>query len=216
MASIYGVHSRSASYASKPVYAEAPQEAVALVRAMKDLVRVLEPHVALALWERELPSAFLDRVDRIDLGSVDDLDVTTDVFVSGATLAASLLACGYPGEAASLLAADMLQVGSQLASLVGTMRVRMRLEVVETDACRKFHADHVTLRLLATYRGPATQWSRTVRRDTVEQIGRGAAAVLKGRLMMEEPRILHRSPPISGTGERRLLLTIDPPRQSAA
>jgi hypothetical protein len=38
----------------------------------------------------------------------------------------------------------------------------------------------------------------------------GAVGVFKGRLLLDPPTILHRSPPISATGERRLVLAIDP------
>lgn len=192
------------------------QEPVAVVGALEDLRAVLDPHVALALWDRELPPAFLGLVDRIDLSGVDDVDVMMEVSSSPSALAASLLAGGYPEEAAVLLATDMLQMARQLACLAEATRVRIRLEVVETDACRKFHADYVTLRLLTTYRGAATQWIRTALPGVVEQVSRGAVAVLKGRLMLAEPTILHRSPPIAGTGERRLLVTLDPPREEAA
>ncbi|MET1755767.1 DUF1826 domain-containing protein [Novosphingobium sp. RD2P27] len=192
------------------------QDAVAVVHALKDTRRVLESHVALAVWKRELPSSLLHLIDRIDLNGVDDVDVMMEVAGPISTLAASLLAGGYPEDAAMRFADDMLRMARQLASFAGAKQVRMRLEVVETDACRKFHADYVTLRLLTTYRGPATQWFRTASPEVVKQVERGEVAVLKGRLLMTEPTILHRSPPIEATGERRLLLTIDPPRENAA
>jgi hypothetical protein len=190
--------------------------AVAVISVSDDLSIVREPHVVLALWERDRPAAFFDVLDSLDLGNVDDLDMTIHLPVAASTLAASLIASGYPEEAAVPLAADIRELGRTFAMLTDAGRVRVRLEVVETDACRKFHADYVTLRLLATYRGPATQWVRTASPETIEQAERGAAVVLKGRLMLQEPVILHRSPPITSTGKQRLLLTIDTPRESAA
>jgi hypothetical protein len=38
----------------------------------------------------------------------------------------------------------------------------------------------------------------------------GEVGIFKGRLWAEEPSILHRSPPIAASGERRLLLVLDP------
>ena len=38
----------------------------------------------------------------------------------------------------------------------------------------------------------------------------GAVAVFKGRMLLDPPTVLHRSPPITASGERRLLLAIDP------
>ena len=37
-------------------------------------------------------------------------------------------------------------------------RFELRLEVVRTDSCRKFHADYVTARLITTYAGEGTDW----------------------------------------------------------
>ena len=85
----------------------------------------------------------------------------------------------------------------------------VRLDVVDTDACRRFHADYVPLRLLCTYVGPGTQWHRCDRADRVEQLAAGEVAIFKGRDALDPPVLLHRSPPISRTGERRLLLVLD-------
>ena len=49
--------------------------------------------------------------------------------------------------------------------------------------------------------------------DTLWSIGAGDIALVKGWLFGEgHDPCLHRSPPIAGTGERRLLLAIDTPR----
>ena len=40
---------------------------------------------------------------------------------------------------------------------MGARYLRLRLDVISTNACRKFHRDAVTARLLCTYRGSATQ-----------------------------------------------------------
>jgi len=103
-----------------------------------------------------------------------------------------------------------------------TTAVAIRLEVIETNACRKFHADHVTARLICSYAGPGTQWIDD--RDamalaggadpatlTVRQVATGDVALFKGHDRSETP-IVHRSPPIAGTGTRRLVLVIDPAR----
>ena len=86
----------------------------------------------------------------------------------------------------------------------------IRLEVVDTDACRRFHTDYTTLRLLTTYRGQATQWIRVGSPDRIEQMAAGEIGIFKGRRLLDDPPILHRSPPIGDRGESRLLLVIDP------
>jgi len=177
----------------------------------KALHAIREPEAALALWARELPEALADTIGRIGLGTVDDLALTIDLPIPASALAASLVAGGYEGDAARLLAADILALARQHAVISGTSRLAIRLEVVETDACRRFHADYVRYRLLTTYRGAATQWIRADTPDCIEQMRTGEVAVFKGRLLLPEPPILHRSPPLEESGgEPRLLLVIDP------
>ena len=88
----------------------------------------------------------------------------------------------------------------------------LRLEVIETDACRRFHADFVTLRLLSSYVGPGTQWCRANAADAICEVPTGAVGVFKGRLLLDPPTILHRSPPIgaiaTGSGWLRRIRAI--------
>ena len=100
----------------------------------------------------------------------------------------------------------------------GLMRapyLRLRFDVVTTNACRKFHLDAVTARLVCTYRGTGTQYGISTdgaapRR--VFTVPTGAPILLRGTLWPERPKsgLLHRSPPIEGTGETRLVLVLDP------
>jgi len=114
-------------------------------------------------------------------------------------------------------------LAAQHAVLLDENDVRVRLEVVETDACRKFHADYVKVRTITTYLGQGTQWIEATTPDqaglpvgpSIQQIAVGAVAMFKGRLWQENPVILHRSPPIEGQREQRLVLVIDsaPPKE---
>lgn len=83
----------------------------------------------------------------------------------------------------------------------------------------RFHADYVRARTITTYVGQGTQWIDAARKigdtppddDGIRRIETGAVAVFEGRLWLANPAVLHRSPPIAGSGERRLVLVIDPP-----
>ena len=44
----------------------------------------------------------------------------------------------------------------------------------------------------------------------VAQMRAGEVAIFKGRMLLDDPPVLHRSPPIAATGEQRLLLVLDP------
>jgi hypothetical protein len=93
--------------------------------------------------------------------------------------------------------------------------LRLRLDVVTTNACRKFHIDAVTARLVCTYRGPGTQYG--ISNDGAEPrhiltAPTGAPILLRGTRWPERPCsvLLHRSPPIEGTGKTRAVLVLDP------
>jgi len=102
--------------------------------------------------------------------------------------------------------------------------VRMRLEGLTHDGCKKWHADFVGLRLLCTYSGPGTEWlplpggaatARGLGRQppsaSAMRMPTAAVAILKGEAYPDNANngCIHRSPP-AGPGKRaRLLLCID-------
>jgi hypothetical protein len=115
---------------------------------------------------------------------------------------------------------------TQLARFVeasGSTIVAVKLERVSDDACRRLHHDYVAHRLVCTYRGPGTEWLPRAREaalgderdivpaDWLRPVPRFAAALFAGRLLPGGRPVLHRSPPIAGTGQVRLVLTINEP-----
>jgi len=104
---------------------------------------------------------------------------------------------------------------------------RLLLATVSTNMCRKFHTDINDLRMLCTYVGPGTNWipdeivdlqsqksgrgdlEMVIEERHVQQVYTGDAVILKGALYEGANPILHRSPPIEESGEKRLLLRID-------
>lgn len=109
-------------------------------------------------------------------------------------------------------------LAARFASLMQCEAVRVRLEGVTGNACRKVHADYTDLRLICTLAGPGTDYA--LDDDPEGQLTRlptGAIGLFKGHAFGEGHRpCLHRSPPIEDSGERRLVLVIDtPPRATA-
>ncbi|MEM8571133.1 MAG: DUF1826 domain-containing protein [Pseudomonadota bacterium] len=93
--------------------------------------------------------------------------------------------------------------------------LRLRLDVVTHNACRKFHKDAVPARLVCTYRGTGSQYGISESGEDPKRIftvPTGAPILLRGTPSPEWPAsgLLHRSPPIEGTGETRFVLVIDP------
>jgi len=184
---------------------------VAVGTTADGLTEIAHPATALAIWQRSLPSHLRAALARLDLDSINDIALDA----IDAPLDDSLRAAGHPEAIVAPLAADIAGLLDRHAALTGRDRPALRLEVVETDACRRFHADYVTLRLLCTYVGPGTQWHRVATPGAIEQVPTGAVALFKGRLLLDPPTLLHRSPPIMAAGGRRLMLVIDPPRDAS-
>ncbi|TDW67281.1 uncharacterized protein DUF1826 [Novosphingobium sp. PhB55] len=162
--------------------------------------------VDLAIWTRALGTSLAQEVETLDLDRADDVLLTCLADQAAAALAPRLVESGHAPCPALL--ADVALLARLHAGVAGKPGVTIRLEVVETDACRKFHADYVTLRTITTYRGVGTQWKR-VDHERIHALKAGEVGVFKGRLLREQPSILHRSPPIADSGETRLVLVID-------
>lgn len=167
---------------------------------------IAEPSCALAIYRRRQPSDLIRDLNNLALDEIDDLALEIDVDTVPRQL---LKGAGYPDYLAARLSTDLGELMRAYAAITGQARLTVRLEVVDTDACRRFHADYVPLRLLCTYVGPGTQWHRCDRPDEVEQLRTGDVAIFKGLDALDPPALLHRSPPIACTGERRLLLVLD-------
>ena len=120
------------------------------------------------------------------------------------------------GELPDALIADIAALANRFAELTGNSSLRVRLEGVTTNACKKVHADYTDVRLITTYAGPGTDFAPHGDGNCcLERVPTGAVALFKGRLIGagHEP-CLHRSPPIEGSGEARLVLVIDTPARA--
>jgi len=109
------------------------------------------------------------------------------------------------------LCLDVRRLALCFVQATGEVEVRLRLEHLTDDACRKFHIDQVGFRLLCTYIGPGTEWvddAGIVRHMWPMEVGLFKGAKVPGG----GPRVLHRSPPLGHlpAGRRsRLVLCID-------
>jgi len=126
------------------------------------------------------------------------------------------------GEMRDLLTEDIGGLVSTFADITRTGCVDVRLERISHDACWKFHRDTVETRLVTTYRGPTTQWvpmahsqraldEQTAYAGPLERLGDHDVAVFKGNLAGQGGGVVHRSPPIEGTGVTRLFLCLNTP-----
>ena len=110
---------------------------------------------------------------------------------------------------------DITRLSKLFSSLMNVDYIRLRMEVVSTNSCRKFHIDAVKSRLICTYRGQGTQYGKSIDGNDPKQFNTtptSSPILLRGTLWTEHNTImiLHRSPPIEGTGETRFVFVIDP------
>lgn len=123
---------------------------------------------------------------------------------------------------------DIVRCCEIFSGITNPRTLRLSLKVITTDACRKFHIDGYAYRLLCSYHGPGTEWvyNENVNRkylglgennqiikdwSTIQRINTFDIAILKGELPHQRngKGIVHRSPPIQHSNEKRLVLRID-------
>lgn len=111
------------------------------------------------------------------------------------------------------LAVAITGLATRFAALMRCDTVRIRLEGVTGNACRKVHADYTDLRLICTLAGPGTDYTLGDDPDApLLRVAPGVVALFKGHMFGPgHSACLHRSPPIEGSGEGRLVLVIDTP-----
>jgi hypothetical protein len=183
-----------------------------------DGLRVIteDPTVAAAIWARRLRPSLQAWLDALP---PEQLPAARVVLAAGRVpdcLGAIFDMAGTPpGPERDALGADIAALARIFADLMGARYLRVRLDVVRTDACRKFHLDAVTVRLVCTYRGTGTQYGLARGVETPDRIctaPTGAPILFCGtRATKGAPSDLrHRSPPIEGTGATRLVLVLDP------
>lgn len=192
-------------------------------------VRVLQhldqEEVSLVSWRRELPSGLDDQLAewaRRFPAAFDEILSMPNYDLSTATH-------GLAEPARAWLTIDIAVLLARLAGRADARRLRVSFGAVRADQCRKFHVDYVRYRLVTTYVGPGTEWvpDDAVSRDALnhpvdcpcdanKEIVRRASAVrhahagevlvMKGARHERGGGVVHRSPPIEGTGRVRVVL----------
>ncbi|MEO1647232.1 MAG: DUF1826 domain-containing protein [Pseudomonadota bacterium] len=186
----------------------------------------VSPHVLNAVRDEDCNLAVWERPAHPGLAallktSLNDVRFAAPLSELEARLAEELAQAGYPETSErGALTADIAALADRYGAIMELDALSVRLAIVTTDSCRKFHADYVKARLITTYVGTGTQWidaedtSRVAQSDApqnIKSLATGDVGLFKGKLWTQSPAI-HRSPPIEGTGERRLILVLDPAR----
>ncbi len=189
---------------------------VAIADQPEGLSTFLKPGCAAALWRRQPAVGFQNWISGL---SPDNLPEGRIVLRCDAVRSVITELCDISqtpaGPHREQLIDDVAALADIFSDVMQTTYLRLRLDVVTSNACRKFHIDAIKGRMICTYRGTGTQYGISTNGDDpsrVFTVPTGAPILLRGTLWPEKPAsgLLHRSPLIEGTGETRLVLVLDP------
>lgn len=211
----------------------ANENKITRIAQIDGLADIANPATSLVIWQRQISSCIFDWLSDISpqnwphgqvIARPDQLNTALlDLF--GADLFEAEQFGAEQESAASaahMLRQDITQLGQLYAAIAKSDQVDIRLKVIQHDACWKFHLDNVALRLVTTYIGASTQYvvpelskqalsEQKAYNGPLENIPEQAVAIFKGSRSASDNGIVHRSPPIKGTGQTRLFLSINSP-----
>lgn len=194
----------------------AAAEGVCIAQGIEDLRAIHKPGCAAAIWQRPAEPVFAAWIWALDMARLPTARVVLKPNRVARTLEECCEIARTPnGPERAALIADAAKLAGEFAQLMKAPGLRLRFDVVTTNACRKFHVDVLTARLICTYRGTGTQYGLSLNGaepDDIFTVPTGSPIILRGKLWPEHPSagVRHRSPPIEGTGETRLVLVLDP------
>ncbi|WP_252738864.1 DUF1826 domain-containing protein [Colwellia sp. D2M02] len=194
------------------------------------LADIYEDDINLAVWKRPLPSNMKECIEEIILKKPAFKSIMT---VSPNNIREHVRECFADIETSKELREHICLLVDMFCTLFDLEYAGLRLKLLDSPMCPKFHVDKVPCRLITTFYGSATQWlphnavnrtklgagseglsdecSGIINPDaTVQQLSSGDVALLKGESWHnnENAGLVHRSP-ILAQNEHRLLLTLD-------
>jgi len=187
-----------------------------IAQSPEDLQTISDDDCAGVIWHREPLDTFQEWIDTLD---TEQLPAARLILRPEDVRDAVAKVCGSvnmpEGIECTRLIDDITALSTVFADVMKAPFVRLRLARVTSNACRKFHVDALTARLICTYRGTGTQYGTSKDGADPENIftaPTGAPIVLRGTKWAEQPKsgLVHRSPPIEGSGETRFVVVIDP------
>lgn len=191
------------------------------VTELADLALVLEPDCNLVRLARPVPPGLDDYLHAARAAGALRSGVRAEL-LPGTSLNTDSLP-DLPGR--DVLRDDVQRLASLLADLTGCPKVALRIEVPDRAMCPRLHVDHVGLRLLCTWIGPATEWladadasrdqlgSDAVMPDTsaLRRARAGDILVLKGEGWPGNAGhgVIHRSPALTPAQPLRIIAALD-------
>lgn len=190
-------------------------------KSIQDLNKITEPAASLIIWQRSLDQSLLNWLDNLSPEQLPSGRVLTDrqnIREAIETFFSNI--ANDDQYEKTLLADDITLLAQKYAEITTPSKIDIRLDVIQNDACWKFHLDRVNYRLVTTYFGEGTQYVSPEHADeALEQqtdydgpikiIREQEVAIFKGSCNTPGTGIVHRSPPIKEKQTTRLLLCIN-------
>ncbi|MEM8957693.1 MAG: DUF1826 domain-containing protein [Pseudomonadota bacterium] len=187
---------------------------VGIVDRPAGLSAIRDPLFGAAIWWREFDSGCQSWLNALAPEQLPNARTIVKPVAVGETVSRICDASGTPDcPKRAVFVGDVAALADTFTGIMDAPWLRLRLAVVTTNACRKFHVDAITARLVCTYRGTGTQYGVSVGDAAPDQVfttPTAAPIVMRGTKWDTGVGLLHRSPPIEGTGETRLVLVLDP------
>ena len=191
-----------------------------------DLSKITNPGTSLIIWERNLDQSLINWLSKMSADQLPSGRVLTDrQNIRDAIKTFFSNSKNDDKIKETLLANDIALLAEKYAEITNSNKIDIRLDVIQNDACWKFHLDRVNYRLVTTYIGEGTQYvspknaddaleKQTDYNGPIEKISEQDVAIFKGSINetgKDEAHkgIVHRSPPIKEKEGTRLLLCIN-------
>jgi len=184
----------------------------------------------IAVWKRSLSDELVSSVDHFINTTIMKKKTLA---VTAENTHEELVKAFGEGRISKVFSDDVAQLVDMFCCLFDLQRAGLRLTVMDSAICPRFHVDKIPCRLVSTYHGIATQWlpNHLIDRsklgpgslgkkdeesgliqnlNDIQSLNLGDVALIKGERWEgnEGAGLVHRSPPIE-VGVQRLLLTLD-------
>lgn len=189
---------------------------VSVASTPKGLKAIKDDACAAAIWRRQPLKTFQDWIDSLAPTQLPRARMILCPELVHQALSEIVEVSGLPASLEQeMLVDDISALAHMFSSVMETPYLRLRLDVINNNACRKFHTDAVKARLVCTYRGTGTQYgiaTQLAEPACVFTVPTSSPILLRGTLWPTQPAssLRHRSPQIEGTGQTRLVLVLDP------
>lgn len=192
------------------------------------LHQILTPGVNLSLWRRPTQTATTQELATLAPSDLADVRCPTSRDAFDEDVSTLLQQQDLDPLALKHWRVDLHRLADLYFSVSEDRDVTLRLVTTGDDECRRFHVDRTHLRLLCTYRGPGTEW---LTNEQVDRLAQCTGAPNEDIIRCGEPSqldpfwvgimkgdaypgnagygLVHRSPPIAGSGQTRVLFCLD-------